>query len=196
MLTEPHDRRNFLRAAAAAGLVLTMSDLDEMSDALVRARRRVAGGAPQDFEVLDAEQAATVAAIAARIIPSDDGLPGATEAGVVHYIDRALATFSAGQKPAYTEGIADLDRRVSRAHGSGSRFASVTTQQQDEVLRSIERTPFFGMVRFDTIVGMWALPTYGGNRDFSGWQAIGMEHQPLFRAPFGWYDAQVTGEGG
>ena len=45
------------------------------------------------LEVLTAEQARQVEAIACQIIPTDD-LPGAREAGVVYFIDRALKTFA------------------------------------------------------------------------------------------------------
>ena len=56
----------------------------------------------------------------------------------------------------------------------------------------IERTPFFQAVRFDTIVGMFALPTWGGNRDYAGWHMLGLEHQPQFQPPFGYYDADAN----
>ena len=60
------------------------------------------------------------------------------------------------------------------------------------MLREIEKTPFFQAARFDTIVGTFALPTWGGNRDYAGWHMLGFEHQPRFQAPFGYYDADVN----
>ena len=48
---------------------------------------------PTGFTVLTAAQAREIEAITARIIPTDD-MPGAKEAGVVYFIDRALATFA------------------------------------------------------------------------------------------------------
>jgi hypothetical protein len=59
------------------------------------------------------------------------------------------------------------------------------------VLRDIEQTPFFQAARFDTIVGTFALPASGGNRDYAGWHKIGFDHQPRFQAPFGYYDAEI-----
>ena len=55
-----------------------------------------------------------------------------------------------------------------------------------------EKTPFFQTVRFDTIVGTFALPSWGGNRDYAGWHMLGLEHQPRFQAPFGEYDADAN----
>ena len=50
----------------------------------------------------------------------------------------------------------------------------LTPAQQDESLREIEKTPFFQTARFDTIVGTFALPTWGGNRDYAGWHMLGL----------------------
>ncbi len=61
------------------------------------------------------------------------------------------------------------------------------------MLESIEKTPFFNAVRFDTIVGTFALPTWGGNRDHAGWKMIGLDHQMAYQAPFGYYDGPDGG---
>jgi hypothetical protein len=71
-------------------------------------------------------------------------------------------------------------------------FTKLTAAQQDDVIRAIEKTPFFQAIRFDTIVGMFALPTWGGNRDHAGWDMIGLEHQPRFQPPFGAYDVEAN----
>jgi gluconate 2-dehydrogenase gamma chain len=125
----------------------------------------------------------------ARILPAVDGRPGAREAGAVYFIDRALATFNSAQKTLYADGIGDLNRRA------GSNFATLTPSRQDELLREIEQTPFFQTVRFDTLIGTFALPSWGGNRDFAGWRLLGVEHQPFFQAPFGHYDANLDAGG-
>ena len=161
------------------------------------------------FTALTKAQADVVEAMTARILPAVDGRPGAREAGAIHFIDRALATFNAAQKTLYVEGVADLNaaRPAQRQwHGdsgtaasgtaaaAGVSFAALTPAQQDELLREIEQTPFFQTVRFDTLVGTFALPSWGGNRDFAGWRLLGVEHQPFFQAPFGYYDANANAE--
>ena len=55
------------------------------------------------FETLDAETAGEIEAIAVQIIPSTGG-PGAREAGVIYFIDRALATFEGEAEGRATEG--------------------------------------------------------------------------------------------
>lgn len=132
-------------------------------------------------------QAREVEAIAARIIPTDE-TPGSREAGVVYFMDRALTTFSSSDQKLFADGLADLERRVSRAHRGVASFASLAVDQQDVLLRRIEKTPFFDAVRFGTIAGMFAHPRHGGNRDYAGWKLLGRDPVFEYSAPFGWYD--------
>jgi len=185
-----HSRRAFLRAAAVAGAAWSAADLLSVEDALAWSADQAATKT-SGFTALSAGEAETVVALSSRIIPSVDKRPGAQEAGVVLFVDRALATFNAGQKKMYAEGLQDLNRRAADMF-NGTAFAQLTAAQQDEVIRAIERTPFFQAVRFDTIVGTFALPTWGGNRDHAGWNMIGLEHQPRFQPPFGAYDVEAN----
>ncbi len=189
-----YNRRTFLRAAAAAGAAWAAADLMQVEDALAWASQQ-AGSAEGTTRVLSRAQADALDAITARILPAVDGRPGAHDAGVVFFVDRALATFNAGQKKMYREGITDLNRRTAEKFPGTKAFASLAPAQQDEILRAIEKSPFFQAVRFDTIVGTFALPTYGGNHDHAGWQMIGLPHQPRFQAPFGYYDADANKRG-
>jgi len=168
------------------------ADLGQIEEALAWATQQAGEAGKPPTTVLTAAQAETIDAMTARILPSVDGRPGARECGVVYFIDRALATFNAAQKPLYAAGIADLDRRAARKWKSTTRFAALTPPQQNEVLHKIEKTPFFEAVRFDTIVGAFALPTWGGNRDYAGWHLLGIEHQQVFQPPFGYYDAEIA----
>ncbi len=189
-MMDMHSRRAFLRAAMTAGVAWAAADLAQVEDALAWAAQRPATGQPQ-ASALTSAQAATVEALVARIIPAVDGRPGAREVGAARFIERALATFNAGQRRAYADGLADLDRRAAAAEPGAAGFAVLQPARQDDLLRQIEQTPFFQMVRFDTIVGTFALPTYGGNDAHAGWHMIGFEHQPRFQPPFGYYDAQA-----
>jgi gluconate 2-dehydrogenase gamma chain len=184
-----HNRRAFLRAAAAAGVAWSAADLLAVEDALAwsAGQAKTGGG----FTALSAAEGEAVDALTARIIPSVDKRPGAHEAGVVFFVDRALATFNAGQKKMYTDGIQDLNRRAADMF-KGAAFAKLAAAQQDAVIRAIEKTPFFQAVRFDTIVGTFALPSWGGNRDYAGWHMIGLEHQARFQPPFGAYDVDAN----
>jgi gluconate 2-dehydrogenase gamma chain len=185
-------RRTFLRAAMAAGAAWAAADLGQVEEALAWAAEQAHAPTARTAQAgaFTKPQADVVEAMTARILPAVDGRPGAREAGAIHFIDRALATFNAAQKPLYVEGVADLNRRAA-ATTNGASFAALTAGQQDTLLREIEQTPFFQTVRFDTLIGTFALPTWGGNRDFAGWRLLGVEHQPFFQAPFGYYDANA-----
>lgn len=133
------------------------------------------------LRALTTEQAAALDAITARLIPTDENGPGAREAKVLRYIDRALATAYREQQPAYAAGLAALDR-YSRTRFRG-RFADLAPDKQDMVLVSVEQgdapgfepssSVFFATVLQHTLEGMFGDPFWGGNANFVGWDLIG-----------------------
>ena len=163
-----------------------MADLVSIEAALASAAQQTAG-----FKALTSAQATTLDAAVSRILPSVDGRPGAHEAGAVYFIDQSLATFNSRQKAPYVRGLRDLDQRAGRLVKSAT-FAALPSARQDEVLKAIEQTPFFQMLRVDTIFGTFALPVWGGNRNHAGWQLLGLTHQPAYQPPFGYYDADAN----
>ena len=126
---------------------------------------------PAAAGVLNAAEAATLAAICARIIPSDENGPGATEARAAAYIDRALGGWLAPSRADYTEGLAAVESAARATYGPG--FSALSPAQQDAVLKAIEETSFFALVRTHTIQGTFCDPVYGGNANFAGWDLIG-----------------------
>ena len=191
-VTDFHARRAFLKAAVAAGAAWATADLLEVEDALAFASQQTSANLAVPTRALTPAQAEVVSALTSRILPAVDGRPGAVQAGALYFIDRALATFNAAQRQVYMEGIANLNRRAQAKVAGAAGFAALPPGQQDEVIREIEATPFFQAVRLDTIVGTFALPSWGGNRDYMGWHLLGLEHQMTFQAPFGYYDADVN----
>jgi gluconate 2-dehydrogenase gamma chain len=119
-------------------------------------------------------------AIVARLIPTDDLGPGATEAHAVAYIDRALGDALKSSRPAYTAGLAALDRYAQASRGAP--FAQLSAVDQDSVLIDVETgaatgftgssAAFFAMVLNHTHQGTFGDPYYGGNANFVGWDLI------------------------
>jgi len=129
-------------------------------------------------------------AFAAQILPSENGSPGAEEAGAVYFIDRAFGQpFFADTVRVVRAGLADLDGRA-RSRGARNGFASLSTADQATVMRSVEHNPFFAAARTLVLIGTFADPSHGGNRGDVGLRMMGMDHQPSYTAPFGWYDAE------
>ena len=185
-MSDSFSRREFVATVGSLGAVWLLADATERGEAIAHAAHQVTQAQPT-LSVFTREQAAEVEAFASRIIPTDD-TPGAREAGVVYFIDRGLSTWAKEQRQAFTEGLAKLERDVGAKFRGQTRLSALTPTQQDEVLKSIENTPFFGLMRFSTLAGMFSLPSHGGNRDFAGWKLVGQESAMEFKAPFGWYD--------
>jgi gluconate 2-dehydrogenase gamma chain len=142
---------------------------------------------PQVLRFLTEQEAAEVEAFSARVIPTDE-TPGAREAGVVWFIDGALASFMRDQQDFVRGGLKKMSAAVAKAHPGRTSLAALTEAEQDAFLKSYERDDLFGFLRFGTIAGMFALPKYGGNKDYMGWALVGQEHAFEFKPPFGWYD--------
>ncbi len=183
-------RRDFLwTGASGLGAVWIAAQLPAIEAAAAHAREALAGG--QSLEALTAEEARELEAIAARILPSD-GTPGAVEGGVIHFIDRAFATFPAGALPSVRDELADLAARAAAADPAARAFSDLAAARQDELLREIESGSLFGTVRFLTIAGMFSMPAWGGNRGEAGWRILGFESRPVWAPPFGHYDAEAS----
>jgi gluconate 2-dehydrogenase gamma chain len=134
-------------------------------------------------------QAETVEAMACRILPGTPEDPGAREAEVVVYIDRALAGAYRDLQALYRRGIEALDQRARRERGAA--FKELSDQQRDAILAELlaeaaptldtpgvdEETavlPYFAaVVHQHTIEGMFGDPVYGGNKDGVGWKLLG-----------------------
>ncbi|HYM09372.1 MAG TPA: gluconate 2-dehydrogenase subunit 3 family protein [Bryobacterales bacterium] len=145
-----------------------------------------AGGTKLDF--FDRETAAEIEAIAAQIIPTDE-TPGAREAGVIYFIDRALTTFQKSSQEAYRHGLEEAEKKRAELFPASTSIAALAPDEQLALVKAIEQTPFFGLLRFHTILGFFGDPSYGGNRNQAGWKLIGFEDKGAFEPPFGYYDA-------
>jgi gluconate 2-dehydrogenase gamma chain len=172
--TRGFSRRTLLRRGAvvgAAAAVPTGMFVAEVASAPERER----------LETLTATEADIADAFLARLIPSDANGPGAREARVLRYVDRALSGELASSRTAYTAGLAATDAHARSKFGAG--FASLSASQQDAVLSDLEQNvatgfspnsrAFFDLVREHALQGMFGDPYHGGNADFIGWDLIG-----------------------
>ena len=133
-----------------------------------------------------ADEARVVAAACERIFPSDASGPGATEAGVVIYIDRQLAGPYGRDKYRYTkgpwvesvpehgyQGKENPQETYRKGLKDLGNFNGLSVEEQNKKLAEIERTHFFQLLRAHTIEGMFCDPMHGGNAGLIGWQLIG-----------------------
>lgn len=183
-------RRGFL-ATSSMGLggAWLLTRMPMIEAAAAHARRAAVEGLP--FAALTDDEAREIEAVAARIVPSDD-TPGAREAGVIRFIDRAFETFQADALPAARQGVADLATRAVASDAGVHVFSELPEDAQDGILREIEDGPFFGMIRMLTVLGMFTDPEHGGNQDKVGWQLLGFEDRYRWVPPFGYYDEEAN----
>jgi len=128
---------------------------------------------------LSASQLRTLEAFVDRLIPKDDLGPGATECGVAVYINRSLGDYLAPEKTAFIAGIDATDAFARRTEDRA--FVDLSPEKQDALLTAMDNgtaagfpdaRAFFGRVRRLALEGMFGDPSYGGNRNFAGWDLI------------------------
>lgn len=123
----------------------------------------------------------TAAALFERMFPKTDDSPGASEIGVVDYVDRALAGAYQAHEEAYRLGLAALDQMAQSSFGRD--FVACQPDEQDRIIGTLEDgaaafavpepKSFFALLRAHLQEGLFADPIYGGNRDKLGWKMLG-----------------------
>lgn len=183
-----------------AAFMLAVSPRDLLAAAREAARQLRETPAPP-WRVLTAAQASTFDAFAARVIPSDDGTPGAREAGATRFLDNSLATFAKDRREQLAHALEALDGMAAKRGVSGvvaarpatSPFAAIDASAQDEIIREFEKSipEAFDGLRTIVIAGTFSNPGYGGNRNKLGWKLLGFEDRFSWAPPFGYYDREV-----
>jgi len=127
------------------------------------------GGAAWRF--FSREEAATVNAICAQLIPAD-GDAGAAEARVVNYIDIQLSRRFRKHRRVYREGIAAVDETSRRTYGK--RFVELSAPEAVEVLNRTEKNEkeFFDLILMHARQGYYGDPRHGGNYQMASWKMV------------------------
>lgn len=181
-------RREFLLGSlSGVGAAWAIANYAAIEEAYAFVQQSATAGRPAAFGFFTPAQAAEVEAMAAQIIPTDD-TPGAREARVIVFIDRILTTFEKDRQADYTKGLSELAAQTTKMFPGSSTFSSLSSAQQIQLLTSIERTPFFNLVRTHTITGFFAAPVHGGNADKIGWKLVNYNDSLNHKPPFGYYD--------
>lgn len=149
-------RRDFLGALSAVGVVLA-DPAWAAAQARVSEKKILQGRAGR---VLSADQVAFVDRVADLIIPPTD-TPGASEAGVVGFIDRLLAEYEDPPgRTTFLEGLEDFRRRADIAVAPSFMKASEARQfafLQAEDVRAAEaqRSSFFVELKRKVVIGYY-----------------------------------------
>jgi gluconate 2-dehydrogenase gamma chain len=202
-------RRDFLQLlSGSVGAAWLTANWPALVSAAEHAHQTAKAGNPV-LEVFTTDQAREIEALCACIIPTD-GTPGAREAGVVYFIDRALKTFFSGALPVYQKGLEDAQKTTAELFPGVPSFSAASEEQKLKIFTHIAEESerqnegprrlapdaskdFFQTLRVHTIFGFLVDPEGGGNREFAGWKAIGRDPAHGFSPPFGFYDKDYPG---
>lgn len=89
------------------------------------------------LETFSSAEADTVDSMLGRLIPADANGPGAVEARVLRYIDRALSGELVSSRPAYSAGLVATNAFARTRFGAD--HASLNAAQQNTILDELER---------------------------------------------------------
>src|SRR5262245_61589182 len=116
MSDDEPSRRLFMRGAASViGVSWLTLHWPEIVVAADHAQHAAGQPGTKAMKFFTPEEAACVEAISAQIIPTDE-TPGAREAGVVHFIDAALATFFAHFADGFRAQLAQFREECAVRH--------------------------------------------------------------------------------
>jgi len=142
------------------------------------------GRSTSPWRFFSVEEARTIQAVCAHIVPEDQD-PGAVRAGVVVFIDRQLTLFYKPLQATYRQGIAAVDRES--VEFGGRAFADLSAASQLDVLHRMEQNPetkaFFDMLVAHTMQGFYGDPRHGGNRERASWKMLGVASPPVRGRP-------------
>src|SRR5579863_3038682 len=136
MSNEDSSRRSFLAASVSAWLATSWPGILAAQN---HAHKVAQSGQPAKLEFFSPEQAVEIDAVAAQVIPTDD-TPGAREARILYFIDRALTTFDHDKQAVYSQGLKDLEGKTRELFAGNTKFSALSSAQQVQLLTAIEKT--------------------------------------------------------
>ena len=173
-------RRDFLALVAAGAAAACKKPGSDSLPTSASASSSASIAAPvAATKVLPAAEAKIVDAIAARILPSEDG-PGAREANAIAFIDGQLA---AGDLAPLANGVLlsarIVDGEAKRRHSTS--FVDLDGARQDAILSDFADAKLavqfpqreaFRLLHMLTLEALLSDPVHGGNPDMVGWKWI------------------------
>ena len=142
--------------------------------------------APKPYRFFTEAEAALLIPICEQIIPRDDA-PGATDAGVIYYIDRQLVGPLWRSQQAYRAGLESFRKTCLQVYSTP--FEKLEAKQQEAALKLVDsgKAPkalwtdpsasnFLKLVVSHTMQGFYGNPRHGGNRNFLSYKMLGVPY--------------------
>jgi len=140
----------------------------------------------KEYRVFTSSEADTLIALCEQIIPADQD-PGATDAGVIHFIDRLLHQRFPELLPVYQQGLKGLESSAQELYHTS--FASLPVKRQIELMKKMEAdqlpeiywqdqkaSSFFNQVIRNTMQGFYGSPRHGGNKNYASYRMLKLDY--------------------
>jgi len=138
------------------------------------------------FRFFTPEEAQCIIAFCEQIIPKDES-PGATDAGVIQYIDRQLSGVFHYDQESYRTGVKNIQAYCNSKQGKT--FENLPFEEQTKLLKMMESnqldetewpkgkpSDFFNLVRSHTMQGFYGSPIHGGNKDYVSFEMLRIDY--------------------
>jgi len=142
----------------------------------------------QGYQAFTEDEAACLIALCEQIIPEDE-YPGATDAGVIHFIDRQSKLRFPADRTLFKNGVASLQAWSKATYNrsfenldASTQIAILQSMEKDEIksdLWKVSPKEFFNKLLDRTMQGFYGSPRHGGNKDYASFKMMRLDYPAL-----------------
>ena len=141
------------------------------------------------YRILSDDEASCLIALCEQIIPADED-PGATDAGVINFIDKQVSLRFPEEKELIKKGVDALQASCQALYKK--KFEELDFNTQTTVATSMEKnelpgehwneirqSEFFNKIIQRTMQGFYGMPRHGGNKDYVSYRMLKLDYPLL-----------------
>jgi gluconate 2-dehydrogenase gamma chain len=141
------------------------------------------------YRTFSNDEAACLIALCEQIIPADE-YPGATDAGVINYIDKQIALRFPEEKEVFCKSLLHIQDYCKTVHKS--LFEELQPETQIEIMKKIEegelqgqnwennsQRQFFNKLIDRSMQGFYGSPRHGGNKNYLSYRMLKLDYPLL-----------------
>ncbi|GHV58020.1 gluconate 2-dehydrogenase [Bacteroidia bacterium] len=141
-----------------------------------------------NYQAFTGEEAGCLIALCEQLIPADE-YPGATDAGVIHFIDKQSKLRFPDERILFKKGVASLQAWCKASYNHS--FETLDTATQTGIMQSMEKDEiqsglwevspkeFFNRLLARTMQGFYGSPRHGGNKDYVSFKMLKLDYPLL-----------------
>ena len=141
------------------------------------------------YRILSEDEASCLIALCEQIIPADED-PGATEAGVINFIDKQVSLRFPEEKEFIKKGVEALQASCQALYKKKFEELDFDTQTTiagkmdknelpGEFWNEIKQSTFFNRIVQRTMQGFYGLPRHGGNKEYVSYRMLKLDYPLL-----------------